>query len=334
MNMPTVGNRALSRMRRCLLATLLLGVGLVWAASPAAQPSRLSAHERGKALYQKNCAVCHGDDGQAETPVGRVLKPRPRNFADPIEMARLTVDRIYRAIKEGRPGTAMAAWKQVLTETEIGDVIDYIHGLSSNRKMPALSAERLSLEVGRRIYDRECAYCHGADGRADTGVAKVLDPPPRNFADPIGMARLDDGRVYLAIYRGRPGTAMGGRGELLAPAEIIDVMRYIRTLVQPLPPGMTPAGLDVRVGEQIYRQYCIACHGERGDGRTSLGQQLMPPPRDFTRNSEMASIHDDELARTIMHGIPASAMAPWEGVLNKEDVRRVVLFIRQRFAGR
>jgi len=320
-------------MGRRLLATLLLGVGLVWATSPAAQPSRLSAHERGKALYEKNCAVCHGDDGQADTPVGRMLKPRPRNFADPIEMARLTVDRIYRAIKEGKPGTAMAAWKQVLTEIEIGDVIDHIHGLSSIRKTPALSAERLSLEVGRRIYDRECAYCHGIDGRANTEVAKVLDPPPPNFADPVVMARLDDGRIYMAIYRGRPGTAMGGRGELLAPAEIIDVMRYIRTLVQPLAAGMTPARLDVRVGEQIYRQYCIACHGERGDGRTALGQQLLPPPRDFTRTSEMASISDHDLAQTIMRGIPGSAMAPWEGVLNKEDIRRVVLFIRQSFPG-
>ena len=297
----------------------------------AAQPSPVSAHERGKALYERHCAVCHGSDGRAETPVGRLLNPRPRNFADPIEMARVTVDRIYRAIKEGRPGTAMAAWKQVLTETEIGDVIDYVHSFSSAGRTAPLSAERLSLEVGRRIYEKECAYCHGVDGRADTEVARVLNPPPRNFADPVVMARLDDGRMYMAIYRGRPGTAMGGRGELLAPAEIIDVMRYIRTLVRPLPAGMTPAQLDSRAGEQIYRQQCIACHGEHGDGRTSLGQHLVPPPRDFTRTREMASISDSELAQAIMHGVPGTAMAPWEGVLNKEDVRRVIVFIRRSF---
>jgi mono/diheme cytochrome c family protein len=90
----------------------------------------------------------------------------------------------------------------------------------------------------------------------------------------------------------------------------------------------------VRVGEQIYREHCVACHGERGDGRTSLGQHLLPPPRDFTRTGEMASIRDGDLAQTIMRGIPGTAMAPWEGVLNKEDIRRVLLFIRQKFAGR
>jgi len=314
------------------LAMLLLGAGLVWTAPLAAQPSAISAYERGKALYQQHCVVCHGSDGRADTSVGHLLRPRPRNFADPIEMARLTVDRIYRSIKEGRPGTAMAAWKQVLTETEIGDLIDYIHSLSAAGRAVPMSAERLSLEVGRRIYERECAYCHGLDGRADTKVAKVLNPPPRDFADPIAMARLDDGRVYMAIYRGRPGTAMGGRGELLTPAEIIDVMRYIRTLVHPLPAGMTPAQLDARVGEQIYHEYCVACHGAQGDGRTSVGRHLKPPPRDFTRTQEMASISDGDLTQSIMHGVPGTAMASWEGVLNKEDIRRVLLFIRRSFS--
>lgn len=318
--------------RFCWVAALLLGASLFRVAPVGAQPSPTSVHERGKALYERHCAVCHGNDGRADTPVGRLLKPRPRNFADPVDIARMTVDRTYRSIKEGRPGTAMAAWKQVLSETEIGDLIDYIHSLSAAGKAPPMSAERLSLEVGRRIYERECAYCHGAEGRADTEVAKLLNPAPRNFADPVVMARLDDGRMYMAIYRGRPGTAMGGRGEQLSPPEIIDVMRYVRSLVRPLPAGTTPAQLDVRVGGQVYEEYCVACHGERGDGRSSLGQHLVPPPRDFTRSKEMASISDAALTQSIMHGVPGTAMASWDGVLNKEEIRRVILYIRRNFA--
>ena len=322
------------KVKKCRLVTLLLGMGLAWATPLAAQSPHASAHERGKALYERHCAVCHGNDGQANTPVGQLLKPHPRNFADPIEMARVTVDRMYRTIKEGKPGTAMAAWKQILTETEIGDLIDYVHGFSSPRRAAPFSAERLSVEVGRRIYEKECASCHGVDGRADTEVAKVLNPPPSKFADPVAMARLDDGRMYLAIFRGRPGTAMGGRGELLAPAEIIDVMRYVRTLARRPPEGMKPAQLDVQVGEQIYRQHCMACHGEDGKGHTSLGRHLVPAPRDFTRTAEMASISDNALTQAITRGTPGTAMAPWDGVLNNEDVRRVILFIRQSFAGR
>lgn len=313
-----------------LVELLVLGISLGWVAPLAAQPPSPPPHERGKTLYEARCAVCHGVDGRADTPVGRMLKPRPRNFADPVDMARLTVDRIYLAIKEGRPGTAMAAWGEVLTETEIGDVIDHVHSLASAQAL-TLPPAQLSIEVGRRIYERECAFCHGMDGRADTAAAKVLNPAPRHFSDPIEMARLDDGRMYSAIKLGRPGTAMGGRGELLSPAEIIDVMRYIRTLVQPLPAGMTQARLDAMVGEQIYRQHCVLCHGENGDGRTTLGQSLFPHPRDFTRSQEMASRSDKDLARAIARGSPGTAMAPWRGVLNSEDIRRVILFIRQSF---
>ncbi|HSB77678.1 MAG TPA: c-type cytochrome, partial [Candidatus Methylomirabilis sp.] len=318
-------------MRRGQILTfLLLSVSLVWAAPLAAQTSAPPAYERGKALYNTHCAVCHGVDGRADTPVGHMLNPRPRNFADPVEMARVTVDRMYQAIKEGRPGTAMAAWEKVLSETQIGDVIDYIHSLASPSGRP-LTAEQLSLEVGRRLYVRECAVCHGVDGRADTEAAKVLHPPPSKFADPIEMARLDDGRIYSAIKLGRPGTAMGGWGELLSPVEIIDLMRYVRTLVQPPPAGTTAAQLDLLGGEQVYRQHCMVCHGEKGNAQTPLGQSLVPHPRDFTRVQEMASISDKDLAQAIALGKPGTAMAPWRGVLNSEDIRRVILFIRRTF---
>lgn len=327
-------DRDLQRSGRQRLLMVAVGIGLSCTLSAQAQRSASNVYERGKAIYEQKCAVCHGQDGRADTAVGRLLIPHPRNFADPVEMARVTVDRMYTAIKSGRPGTAMAPWREILTETEIGDVIDYIRTLEPPRSpSQAMSAEKLSIEIGRRIFERECAWCHGANGRADTDIARLLDPPPRNLADPVAMARVDDGRAFLAISRGRPGTAMGGRGELLAPAEIIDLIRYVRTLVQPLPTGTTPAQLDLRVGELIYRRYCIGCHGGAGDGKTQLGEKLSPRPRDFTQASEMVGIDDQRLAQSITQGVAGSAMAPWDGVLNKEDTRRVILYIRQTFAG-
>jgi len=319
------------RARR-FFGLLFVGISLVWAGPLVAQAPKPTVHERGKVLYVKHCAFCHGMDGRANTPVGRLLKPPPRDFADPIEMARVTVDRIYRAIKEGIPGTAMAAWEDVLTELEIGDLIDYIHGLAP-RAGAALSPEELSIEIGRRLYKQSCVVCHGEDGRANTEPAKVLDPRPRKFADPVEMARVDDGRMYLAIKLGIHGTAMAGWEHLLGPAEIIDVMRYIRTLVQPLPAGMTQADLDIAVGKQIYGKHCVACHGTKGNGQSVLGRTLVPRPRDFTHRAQMAALSDATMAQVILFGKPGTAMAPWRGILNKEDVRRVILFIRRNFQG-
>jgi mono/diheme cytochrome c family protein len=108
----------------------------------------------------------------------------------------------------------------------------------------------------------------------------------------------------------------------------------VRTLVPPPPAGMTPAKMDAAVGEQVYRQYCVACHGEEGNAQTPLGRQLVPPPRDFTRSQAMASISDSVLAESVAHGVAGTAMAPWDGTLSKEDIRRVIAFIRARFSNR
>jgi len=310
----------------------MFGVVFVLISPPAAAASQ-EVLARGKALYEKNCAFCHGIDGRAATPVGQILQPRPRNFADPVAMARLSDDQIYRAIKDGKPGTAMAAWGQVLSEPQIGDVVDYIRQLIPPATR-GMTTEQISLEVGRRLYDKECAFCHGIDGRAQTEAAKVLHPPPRNFADPIEMARVGDGRLYSAIKLGRPGTAMASWGELLTPAEIIDLMRYIRGLEQPLPAGMTRAGLDALVGGRIYRRYCIACHGEKGDGQTPLGRVLSPHPPNFTNADATRRLDDRALAQAIVYGRPGTAMASWGGILDSEDTRRVILYIRQTFQRR
>lgn len=301
--------------------------------SHVAEATTPQAIAGGKAVYDKYCTVCHGPSGHADTPVGRLLQPRPRNFADPVAMARLSDHQIYTAIKNGKTGTAMAAWADVLSEPQIGDVMDYIRQLLP-AGAPKLSNDQISIEVGRRLYLKECAFCHGKDGRADTDPAKVLHPRPRNLADPIEMARVDDGRLYTAIKLGRPGTAMAGWGELLTPAEIIDLMRFVRILQQPLPAGMTPRALDVVVGKRIYQEFCTSCHGENGDSETPLGRALVPHPRDFTDSGTMEIFGDKEFAQAILYGKPGTAMAPWGGILDPEDTRRVIFYIRQTFQRR
>lgn len=315
------------RSARLLAGAFALAAStLVHAAEPVAEENP------GKTIYEQNCAVCHGLDGRADTPVSRLLTPRPRNFTDPIEIGRVSVDRMYLAVTQGRPGTAMSPWGQVLTEMQIGDVIDYVRGFATAGGAAPLTPQQLSHEVGRRVYAANCAACHGESGKADTETAKVLKPPPRDFTDPVRMARLDDGRLYLAILRGKPGTSMGGWSGVLAPAEIVDLMRYIRTLSATQLKSMRPGELDFLVGKEIYKTYCIGCHGEHGDAQTAVGRQVLPHPRDFTSAIEMEGKSDFQLAESIMHGVHGSAMAPWGGVLNKEDVRRVLVFIHRSFS--
>jgi len=318
----------------CWSAVLVAALLVVRGPAHAAALQAAFQQSPGKVLYERDCAFCHGADGLADTPVGRILSPRPRRFADPIEMARLTDDQIYQAIKNGMPGTAMAAWGEVLNEPEIGDLMDYIHEFSSpvSGAGEPMSTEQLSLEVGRRIYDKECAFCHGLTGHADTDAARVLVPRPRAFADPIEMARVDDGRLYAAIKLGRPGTAMASWASLMTPVEIIDVMRYIRSLQEPLPEGVTAESVEITVGRNIYQRYCLSCHGANGDANTTLGKVLVPRPRNFTDREVMSKLSDEQMAAAISQGKPGTSMAPWGGVLNPDDIQRVMRYIRATFS--
>ena len=38
----------------------------------------------------------------------------------------------------------------------------------------------------------------------------------------------------------------------------------------------------LRQGQDIYQEYCMACHGEKGDGKGVASKGMKTPPRDFT----------------------------------------------------
>jgi len=195
--------------------------------------------------------------------------------------------------------------------------------------LPAVQASAAAR--GKALYARHCAFCHGKTGQGHTAMDRVLQPPPRKFADAVEMARLNDNDIYQAIKEGKPRTAMPAWGQLLSESQIRDLVQYVKSLKKPRPSGMTQAEFDIRVGERIYRKYCIVCHGASGDGQTTLGRVLPRHPRDFTSIEAMALLNDGELANAIENGKPGTAMVGWKSILDNEDVQRLILYIRQMF---
>jgi len=92
--------------------------------------------ERGRDLYNRYCATCHGFDGKAETSQARALDPRPRDFTaahfkhkiEPGD-ALPTDDELARIIRNGVPGTGMPAWPN-LDPKDLDAVIQYIKTFS------------------------------------------------------------------------------------------------------------------------------------------------------------------------------------------------------------
>ncbi|MFQ6004028.1 MAG: c-type cytochrome [Woeseia sp.] len=87
----------------------------------------------GVGLYQLRCAMCHGENGAAGTPVAELLYPKPRDFTyglfkyktSPGELPPRDKD-IFDAIKHGMAGTAMPGWSTLLSDEQIASLIPVI----------------------------------------------------------------------------------------------------------------------------------------------------------------------------------------------------------------
>lgn len=93
----------------------------------AASPLGADAATAGAEVFATNCASCHGDQGHGDGPAGAALDPAPKNLVE--VAAQAGDDYLYWRVNTGKEGTAMVAWKGVLTDEQIWQAIAYIRTL-------------------------------------------------------------------------------------------------------------------------------------------------------------------------------------------------------------
>ena len=80
------------------------------------------------ALWKKNCASCHGEDGKGQTKAGRTKKVQ--DLTNPEVRAKFDRDRMIKATKDGLKDEAgkeqMKPYADKLSDAEIAALTDYI----------------------------------------------------------------------------------------------------------------------------------------------------------------------------------------------------------------
>jgi high-affinity iron transporter len=79
----------------------------------------------GKQSYSQNCAVCHGANGDGNTPVASSFNPKPTNFTEPPanwSKSKGDVNKIFDAITKGIQGTGMVSFSQLPEKERWGQV--------------------------------------------------------------------------------------------------------------------------------------------------------------------------------------------------------------------
>lgn len=95
----------------------------------------------------------------------------------------------------------------------------------------------------------------------------------------------------------------------------------IRRLRNPL--KATP--LLVAQARDHFADHCAFCHGNNGDGKTSVNEGLYPPAPDL-REERTQGLSDGEIFAIIQNGIRFTGMPGWGG--EDDENWKLVLFIR------
>jgi cytochrome c oxidase cbb3-type subunit 2 len=77
------------------------------------------------------------------------------------------------------------------------------------------------------------------------------------------------------------------------------------------------------MGSGLYKRNCSGCHGESGEGRTSLGPQL-------NTSDWQAGITDDEIRTVILEGrrVAGTSMDSFRKILTDEEITAVITYVR------
>ena len=82
-----------------------------------------------------------------------------------------------------------------------------------------------------------------------------------------------------------------------------------------------------RPAAQLYRRYCVSCHGNDGKSKTSKGKYNHA--RDLTDPEWQADVSDERIFNSIMNGRNMRGnMPPFGQKLKEDEINSLVTFVR------
>ena len=202
-----------------------------WNIAQAGQhdPKSDKVTRKGADIFRHYCSVCHGDKGDGQSRAKNSFAVPPRNYTTPEAAIELTRERMIHSVTNGRPGTAMIAWRTELSAAEIEAVVDHIRTtfmkVGGNAVERAKPSDKLMASRGGVLYMQSCAMCHGETGKRM--ISGRMQPPPTDFTSPKAAAELSRKRIIASITKGRPGTAMRNYGDDYSQSDIEAMADFI-----------------------------------------------------------------------------------------------------------
>lgn len=137
-------------------------------------PATLPSLANGRALFQQNCAACHGFEGRGDGPGAAALNPKPTNFHDAARMSLVSPFAAFNTIRLGVAKTAMVPLPN-LSNKDAWDLAFFTIALR-HQSAPAVpgAVSTISLETAATKSDAELTgLLSGTDEQKRAALAAI-----------------------------------------------------------------------------------------------------------------------------------------------------------------
>lgn len=176
--------------------------------------------------------------------------------------------------------------------------------LIAEAQVATLQEDPVIMASAKRVYDRNCAVCHGYEAQ---GQASLFP----NLRDDSWQWGSSPAQIEQTIRQGRTA-AMVGWSQVLGEDGVRSVADYVRAL--------DGGNSDGHPGKAQYDQFCLACHGPGGDGNPVLGAPSLADDYWLYGDSDAA------LYETIANG-RSGIMPAFDGRLDDTQIKMLVALL-------
>lgn len=171
---------------------------------------------------------------------------------------------------------------------------------------------------GAKIFDQECAQCHGTKGLGDGPRAAQLSVPVATLGLTDFARQFTPAEWYTVVTQGKIERSMPPFANL-TDRQRWDVVAYAMSL-------SVPDDL-IAQGKTLYQENCVSCHGQTGNGNGPDAATLSTPPTNFTDQSLMAQNSAASFYQAISSGI-APDMPAYTSTLDENERWALASYMR------
>lgn len=203
------------------------------------------------------------------------------------------------------------------------------HAVDKN-SAPAEPAGPIQRADVARLYNDNCAACHGVDGSGKKVRAGMPTVP--DFTSLAWQTSQTDIEIVHRIKDGAE-PLMPAYRDKFSQQQILGLAVYVRAFaVEPVKAGApkrpqpAPAPVTAHLSPvKIYRAYCLACHD--ADGRGTTARKAMPKLPDFTDPKWQTAHRDAEFKQAILNG-KGKFMPAMKDKLSPAEAQQMVDYVR------